>query len=462
MNNPNSGTRRMTFLRVAIWLIQVAALFMLMFVLAVQDASAQDSAPPSGAWSEVVLSDGTINYGNLTDNGVVQQHANWIPTVAGVPIATAEYHSYTTPTGNQILMPTATTLFFMAMNPSESGYLAASSTLGTNGPTVSVDAPIGIASPAGLFASLLGNTGGDQMAALSSLAGQGGPASPESFFAALASGQTNIWSSSPDGVTNFLQGLFGQTVNDFLAGNGINLYTYMLLYPPGSCGQSPIGCTPEQLALLASLDPASVPTPPPPPGTPSCPSPRVIPGAITFSAEKVAPNYPLVVGQDPNRRGADVRFHASVAPTIYITYEAQPEYRCAPRAGSPGGNGCPVNTRREIDEWVCIEVQQSFNECIASARGSASLSDASRDWILHELSNRYPGAYLHNPDFGFGTSGGACQWSDTANNVQFADPGYWDLSVRGRTSGTPVSGPRNFGGGAGTLEVWLKEIAIIK
>ena len=456
------------FYRASVWFIKIAAVLIIFALIGVPGVQAQDTVPPTSAWSEVVNTDGSINYNNLTDNGVATQQADWMPSVFGQPIE-AEYHSYTTPTGNQILMPTATTLFFMSMNPSESGYLAAASTLGTNAGTVSADAPIGIASPGALFASLFGNSGAENMMNLSNQAGQIGPTSPDTFFAALASGQQNIWSINPAGLTNFLVSLAGQTGNDLLAGNGINVYTYMLLYPPGSCGQSPVGCSPQQQALLdalaaqqAALDPSAIPTLAPPPGMPNCPDPQIIPGEISYSAEKVAPNYPLVVGQDPDRRGVDLRFDASVAPTIYITYEAVPEYNCVDDFGAPD-DGCGPDKTSVFSGWVCQEVQQTFEECISYASGSASLSAASREWILNgELSIRYPGAYLHNPVFGFGGGSGACSWSDTVENVQVEDPGTWNLSVDGRTSGTPVSAPRSFGGGAGEFDAWLIETTIIK
>lgn len=455
---PSRKPAFITFLQLAMWLGQVFSILALLVVLTVEDAAAQDGAPPpSPSWSEVMNSDGTINYGNLTDNGVVEQQADWMPSVFGVPLANAEYHSYTTPTGNQILMPTATTLFFMAMNPAESGYLAAATTLGAAPASAGADAPTGIAGIGGFFGALLGNEGSAQLMAQANAANQNGATDANSFFAALANGQTDIWSMSPNGMTEFLKSFFDQTKTDLKNGNGFNLYTYMLLYPPGACGESPIGCTPDQEALLAMMAAAEAEEPEPilPPGQPNCPAPEVIPGKISFSAQKVDPNYPLVVGQDPDKRGADVQFSASVAPTIYITYEPVMKFRC------PGGGSDCEDDEMVFDGWDCVAQQQSFPECIARASGSASLSETSRDWILGELNIRYPGAYLHHPDFGF-SGGGGCQWSNTEANVQFADPGYWDLSVSGRTSGTPVSPPRSFGGGAGQFEVWLKEIAIIK
>jgi hypothetical protein len=450
-------TRRRNILQTVIWIIQVSGLVTLFVLLSLgQQAGAQESQPPSGAWSEVVNSDGSINYANLTDNGTVTQVQSWMPTVLGQPIP-ATYHVYTTPTGNQVLMPSATTLFFMASNPSESGFLSAASTLGTGGPNAGADAPTGIAGIGSVFGALLGNQGSDQMMSMISAAGNSGATSPESFFSALASGQTSIWSLNPAGMLNFLQSLAQPSLSDF------NLYTYMLLYTPGSCALSPAGCTAEQLALLLT-PPPTIPTPPPgvtPPPPIQCPEPRVIPGAITFSGSKTAPNYPLVVGQDPSRRGVDLQFSASVAPTVYISYELEEVYDCVYSFGFPAANGCGANYRLEHVEWTCREVRQEIPECITSARGAASLSQESRNWILHELSNRYPGAHLKNPDFGF-SSASACTWNASETNVQIADPGTWNLSVRGSTSGTPVSAPRSFGGNVDTFAVWLKETTIIK
>jgi hypothetical protein len=382
--------RRRSILQTVIWIIQVSGLVALFALLSIgQQVGAQDSQPPSGAWSEVVNSDGSINYANLTDNGTVTQVQSWMPTVLGQPIP-ATYHVYTTPTGNQVLMPSATTLFFMASNPSESGYLSAASTLGTGGTNAGADAPTGIAGIGSVFGALLGNQGSDQMMSMISAAGNSGATSPESFFSALASGQTSIWSLLPNGLGNFLGSLASSSLND------LNLYTYMLLYTPGSCALSPAGCTAEQLALLLT-PPPEAPTPPPPGATPpppiQCPEPRVIPGAITFSGSKTAPNYPLVIGQDPTQRGVDLQFSASVAPTVYITYDLEPEYACVDSPGAPGGDGCGRDEEAQQVGWFCREVRQEFPECVASARGAASLSQESRNWILHELSNRYPGAH---------------------------------------------------------------------
>jgi len=177
-------------------------------------------------------------------------------------------------------------------------------------------------------------------------------------------------------------------------------------------------------------------------------------GAISASASKVAPPYPLVVGQDPDKRGVDVAFSASVAPTIYTYYTSVPIYgeevKCV--------NGVCVN-RQVVTGHTCQIHTQSYSECIESASASISLSKESRDWILNELSIRYPEAYLHHPNFSF--SGGGCTFSVSKDHVQVADPGNWNMRLSGSTSGTPVSGPRSFSR-ASVFSAWLKEVVIIK
>jgi hypothetical protein len=187
-------------------------------------------------------------------------------------------------------------------------------------------------------------------------------------------------------------------------------------------------------------------------------------GAITTSGEKTAPGYPLVVGQDPDKRGVDVTFSASVAPTIYTYWTPVPKWTC--EAGpTPGGvYNCTANNgsqgHEEQDGWQCVQQTETYNECIDFAAASITLSQSSRDWILNELSIRYPGAYVHHPSFSI--SGSGCSWSGSSAKLQVEDPGYWNMILRGRTSGTPVSAPRNFSEVVGTFGAWLKETAIIK
>ena len=95
-------------------------------------ALAQGPTDPNSAWAEVVNADGSINYASLTDGGVVNQPADWMPNIPLIGPIPAEYHVYYTPSGNSIVMPTASTLFFMAASANESGFLSAASTMGTS------------------------------------------------------------------------------------------------------------------------------------------------------------------------------------------------------------------------------------------------------------------------------------------------------------------------------------------
>jgi len=417
--------------------------FVLLTLLPAHQVFAQD-----GAWGEVVDSNGNILYDQMTDQGVVTQAADWMPSitlpVVGTVSMDAEYHSYVTESGNTVLMPTASTLFFMTASANESGFLAAASTMGTSGlSTVNSDNGnvVGFASLGAFFGALVGNQD----------IGLPSTTNSTDFFNQVVSGQANIWSLNPAGLYNFLTSLYKPSSQDG------NLYTYMLLYTPGQCGSTPAGCSAAQTALITSLLPTPLPptaVPTAPPAKPICPAPSVKPGAISASASQVAPPYPLVVGQDPDRRGVDVEFSASVAPTIYTYYTTIPIYEehCKTVLGVE-------KCSKVITGYSCKVHTISYPECIASASSSMSLSKESREWILNELSIRYPEAYLHHPNFSF--SGGGCVYSASKDHVQVADPGNWNLNINGTTSGTPVSGPRSFSRGS-VFSAWLKEVVIVK
>jgi hypothetical protein len=404
-------------------------------------AFAQGTTPPvdpSSAWAEVVNPDGSINFDNLSDGGVVNQPADWMPNIPLVGSVPAEYHVYYTPSGNSIVMPTASTLFFMAASANESGLLSAAGTLGTSGlSTVSSDNGnvVGFASLGAFYGALIGNQN----------IGLPTGTNATDFFNQVNSGETNIWSLGPAGLMNFLTSLSTPSLADG------NLYTYMLLYVPGQCASAPGGCSAEQLALITSL----TLTPPPTTVTATpplqCPEPSVRPGAISTSASQIAPPYPLVVGQDPDRRGVDLAFSASVGATIYTYYTQKPIYErvCTTNLGC----------QNKITGHTCERKTRSYPECIESASASISLSKNSREWILNELSIRYPEAYLHHPNFSFNGSG--CVFSVSKQNVQVADPGNWNVRLSGNTSGTPVSGPRSFSRNS-MFQAWLKEVVIIK
>ncbi len=231
--------------------------------------------------------------------------------------------------------------------------------------------------------------------------------------------------------------------------------------------------------------PTPQPTTVPPLG--NCPSPHVIPGQISASALKIAPPFPLVVGQDPSKRGVDLTFSFSIQPTQYHTWTWEiidETYVC--RYDSNGGHtGCPKdqydngwrswwesNSYRYVEHdaiWGCVEHVKLYREGVLAIFPSANLSKNSISWIMQDLAQRYPGAFLHHPNWTWGSagpglggfSGSTFVWNFHIEKVQVSDPGIYALIVSGTTTGTPVSPPRSFSINAGSFDDYLLETAII-
>jgi len=419
-------------------------IFLALFLLLASPAPvmAQGTTPPDSAWGEVVDENGNILYDNLTDFGVVQEPADWMPDVPGFGPMLAEYHAYQTPSGNFVLMPTASTLFFMALNPDASS-LGSASALGN-----------GIGALEMLTAGYLT---AEHLAEI-------GYTDSGQFFQDVINGKTDIWTAFGNDTVRFLLDLLERSVIDQ------SLYTMLLLYTPGQCSQLPGGCPDSAWQ-------------PPTPGTPPtsvCSAPTVQKGRISVSAGKTAPNYPLVVGQDEEKRGADAWWEVRVEPTIYTWWTQEPVYDrvCSEWHTGDPARSCKTTpsmwynngfTETKIVGYTCESHTRIYTESIPWATPSARLSETSRDWILNTLSIHYPGAYLHRPGFSWagnpGTGsfqGNTYVWPFSQTHIQFADPGYFDLAVAGSTTGTPVSDPRGFNLTGGQLDVWLLETTIIR
>ena len=413
--------------RFSAW-INFALLIAVLFVTIIPVAAQEGGS----IWDEVLNEDGTIRYDNLIDQGVQTEDADWMPgvTVLGQTIGgQAEYHLYETSDGTVVQLPTATTLFFMALNPAESGIGDASATHLTGAGTA-------LAMP-GLISAILQGADVD----FSNM----GYVSADQYADALIAGETDIWSMGTGDLWGIMSSLIDASVRD------MNFYTALLLYTPDNI--------PEEIAELLPDDFDWTDVPNEPADHPTCPAGFATPGKITTSGTMVAPNYPLVVGQDPDKRGVDLSFSASVAPTIWTYWEEVPIWGMG-TCGSEKNNN--LRSCETIIDWTCEQRTRSYPETIPVAYASATLSSNSKDWILNTLSIRYPGAYIHNGSFKYPSSPGGSTWSFDRKGVQVQDPGTWGLTVRGRTSGTPVSDSRNFGGEAGSFQVYLKEIAIVE
>lgn len=428
--------------RILIYLVTLLLLTNPVTVLAQGQTPPQ--VDPNSVWGEVVDQNGNIRYSNLTDLGTVQQSADWMPSIPGIGSLPASYHKYQAPSGNIVVLPTATTLFFMTLNPQASGLDVASSELGTG-------AAAGIQA-AGIIKGML--QGYIDPASITNM----GYTNPDDFFTDVINGKQNIWSVLGSHTAGFLLSLAKSSISDQ------SLYTTVLLYTPDMCSQTPGGC-PQN---------AKVPTLPPLP--PSCFTPVIQKGAVTVTANKIAPAYPLVVGQDAAHRGTDVTWQVRIEPTSY-TYGVQVPVMgnvCVPWDGQDSSNcttskGKPGMLEQRVVHYNCVQHTEIFPETLKWVTATASLSQSSRDWILNTLSILYPEAYLHHSNFSFAgnVSSGSLQgkayvWTLTQNHIQVADPGYFDLVVAGATSGTPVSNGRGFSRTGGQFGVWVEESAIIK
>jgi hypothetical protein len=288
-----------------------------------------DQPQQDNPWGEVIDENGNILYANLTDLGEIQIDAGWMPDIPFIN-GQATYHEYLTPSGNVVVMPSATTLFFMALNPEESGINDSSFALG-NG--------LGV-----LETMLAGYITIDDMAGM-------GYTDSDTFWQAVINGEVNIWTFEVMG--DFFLDLLSSSLADG------NLYTMLLLYTPGNCAAVPGGCPPG----------VDVPTPPPPP---ICPAPYIQTNPIQVTGGsgeggKIAPPNPVVIGQDPERRGVDIQVNVLIPPVVYHFFETVPhvDLVCAPDESGQGA-GCPdhpsdLNWKTEVNIWYeCVEHTQVF------------------------------------------------------------------------------------------------------
>lgn len=397
-------------------------------------------------WPPIVNSDGSVDTSNLVDLGLQAVPADWMPSVAGLG-GVAEYHAYQDPSSGTIyMMPTPLTYFFMAANPEASGLNDSIGALSGN-----AESSTGYATDAAFIAGILsGNMDiSDYTGFLAA-----GYTSWGGLFDAVLSGETDIWSLPSGDTFTFLWTLMQQGLSDD------NFYAVILAFPPGGCASLPGGCPPGVIDPPAPIvvDP------------PACPGPFTTTGPITATGGKIAPLHPVVVGQDPQRRGVDIQAQVLVPLVIYHYFEPvrHDELLCLSGPANPANAGCPGPASQYANgaSWTpaaignsqyyeqvhiyfdCIEHTRTYADTIRTVTIKLSLTEESRQWILTSLEQAYPGAHLKNPSFSFSYPGpgslgdGGVTWADAAYNIPVADPGWWAMAVTVLTTGTPVSGAR--------------------
>lgn len=472
-----------------------------------QPVQAQADTNP---WSEVLGSDGSILFDNLTDLGTVNvEDLGWmntsglnLPTMGMDFQFTASFHRYMTPSGNIVVLPDAPTMFFMMMNPEDSGLNQMLAGMGTNPLT-------------GDLLAMSGHTYQDLLSGYVDWSQFVGTEFelPGSFFDALTNGDPDNWSwiinMTPEEVlaavaagditqlqADLLNTMDLDQFRDDLAsiatGDGWN-YFALLLYSPGSmdCDDIPGGC-PANLCLLApqvctstfcqehsDLCGSGGPT--------SCPAATVTIGNPTLTIFPVAPNSPLVVGQDPEKRGADIQLEAVIPPTIHEYYVPVPVYEDVQRCLAPEGETNPVlncktsesqaafdgklTTIHALVRFDCDHRVDVYPEQISNVAATAQLTQASQEWIEQGLSAYYYGAAVLQQSFslipGLGTANAGCDASKTCRatalipRVQFRDPGTFSLGLTVQTSGTPVTSGRVLNG-SGQVVISFLSVRLIE
>lgn len=192
--------------------------------------------------------------------------------------------------------------------------------------------------------------------------------------------------------------------------------------------------------VFVYLCPRPTPTPTPTPTPPTC-------GAtwteITppYAQVRTEPPFPIVVGQDPDRRGVDVPIRVWGGKVEYHWQVLR-----------------KVCDNSECTEWhwVCEEHQNTYPDPVKKVDVTIWLSDASRRWIEKDLAQRYPGAKVKGayPITLEVYRGGTMYFDGGPRKLQLQDPGAYEFTVRVETMGTPRSDPqvKSF---SGTFKVHL-------
>lgn len=407
----------------------------------IAQAQSDDTSP----WGEVVDENGNIRFDNLTDLGETTESAEWmdIPLPFGQEIdLDANYHRYETPDGNVVVLPSPLTLVMMATKPQESGLTGATSQLGIGGMAA---------------AEFLGGLLGDSIDWNRVSSQHPEYVNPGQFWNAVISGNENVWTFFAG--FDFLGDLATLSYGD------LNVRMGLLMYLNGAadCAKIPGGCA-GIIAKLPTPNPSKTSVIPI-----QCPAPTISQGSPTLSIIKGEPAKPLVVGQDPEKRGADVNVSVSIPPVIHTWYERVEKKKDVCRDASAteisncitasGGRGVKDE---EVVGYECRQHIDRYEEPITKLTAQASLDAASRVWITTGLAGKWYGATLKHPDFSLvpGLSqyqsgcSGTCSASAFIQKIQFADPGTYNLTLNVQTAGTPFTRPRSLQG-TGTLQVSL-------
>lgn len=214
-----------------------------------------------------------------------------------------------------------------------------------------------------------------------------------------------------------------------------------------------------------------VPTQEPPatpevPEVPECPLPGLILNPPSLGEVTIQPPYPIVVGQDPEKRGVDFIIPAYGGSATWRWWELvividEWHEECDDVWDEDEGR-FRERCRRVIDEWhwECKAFEETYEDPVAEIGAKVELDAGSMAWIEGEMAQRFPGAHVYG-SYPIGLGGhsvglGSMEATFYAREVQLQDPGLYHLNARVNTTGTPISAPQT----ARTEEdfdVWLRD-----
>lgn len=428
-----------------------------------------DGGEETSPWAGVFDDQGTLLPG-VVDLGQIEVEASWMDLgIPGVLEINPTFHQYLSTRGDLLLLPSASTLFFMGLSPVESGFINAYDSL-QNGQGMAITGST-------LLLHLMNQTVSGQ--ALLAEIGEFGYTDPSRFADDLINNRKKIWSVAGTDILNIAMELMITSFSDEM------LATTYLLYLKEDCAASPTGCPADLCELVPAACSAENPEIPAA-SDPACPASTLTIGTPELSIVPVAPAYPLAFLQDPERRGVDLAIRVTIPPTVQVLYTPVPRYadrtRCVPAASSRGGKrNCRTDPARSLPDgtWVtvqelvgvdCIRSIKLYPEAVKSVSASSSLSPASRQWIETALAEYYPGARVLQPTLSLVpgqascvtacSAEGTCQaWADLLR-VPFLDPGIHFLDLVVETAGTPLTRARILRQ-SGSLEVGLVSARLI-
>ncbi len=214
-----------------------------------------------------------------------------------------------------------------------------------------------------------------------------------------------------------------------------------------------------------------VPTQKPPatpevPEVPECPAPQLILSPPSFGEVTIQPPYPIVVGQDPEKRGVDFIIPAYGGSATWRWWELviviDEWHEECHDVWDEDESRFREKCRRVIDEWhwECRAFEETYEDPVAEIGAKVELDGGSVSWIEGEMAQRFPGAHVY-ASYPVGLGGhsaglGSMEATFYAPETQLQDPGLYHMNARVNTTGTPMSAPQT----ARTeedFEVWLRD-----